>query len=145
MPTLPTWAKVVLGLAALAGIVVLVERLIVTDREAVQASTDRVRRAALDGDADAMLAEVADDYRHLDVTKAELATLARTYLDNGRVTRFGFLGRKIAVAQGRAHVDVDVVLEYEFKGRKTPARIMARVTYEERESGWKVVGFKVTN
>jgi hypothetical protein len=71
-----------------------------------------------------------------------LAPYVATWLTKGKVLTFAWFGRKIQVTEGTAEVRVDIIIKVRMAGRTDTGRILGRVFYAEKDSGWKISGFK---
>lgn len=137
---MPNWAKIVLAVVAAAVCSVVIERLIVTDREAIKASLERIRDCLLKHDLDGCMEEVAEDYSFKSLTAENLRNYGKPYIEASRILKVEFLGRKIEVSDGTATVHLDVLVKVRDEGNQAPVLIKVEVLYGKKTGGWKITG-----
>ncbi len=139
---MPLWVKVVLGLAAAAALALVVERLIVTDEEAIRYSLDRVRACALKADVEGCLDEFAPDYSHRSLTREDLKKYGRTFVETSRLLKLEFIGRKLEVSGDAARVSVELLVRLREGAEEAPFLARFDVLYGRTAEGWKITGFE---
>jgi len=85
---------------------VVLDAAIVTDEERIERIFEEMARAVGRGDVEAALAPVADDYRHMGLTRADLRAVAEAYLDRFGRTRVRVADARVAVSGRRAAASV---------------------------------------
>jgi len=85
---------------------VVLDAAIVTDEERIERLFDGMAQAIERGDAEAALAPVAGDYRHMGLTRADLRAVAEAYIERFPDTRVRVADAQVAVSGRRAAASV---------------------------------------
>lgn len=101
--------KIVAAAALLAVAALVAERLYVTDRQAIRASIHRMAAAVKEGDAEALVAELAADYHDEGLNREDVRRIAANYFAVYGPTEVRFLSRNINVAGDVANADLNVM------------------------------------
>ena len=142
MPEIRYRTVAVIAASVLGPIVlwVLLDLLIVTDEEQIEQRLDEMAVAVERGDADAAVAAVAEDYRHMGLTRADLRAAAVAYFEAYGETRVRVADARINVTGHRAAAHVMAPWRAE-RGETQGLRIPTswEFTFEKRASGWVAV------
>jgi hypothetical protein len=132
-----TRTRLVLALAAIAALAAWgVERLVVTDREAIEALIEGARTAVVRRDWPALESMLAEDYAERGLDRAGAIAWIQRLWQRSRLTALSVEVDDVRVEGDRAAARVTVSPTMGFGS----AQFGGRVDLERREEGWRVTG-----
>ncbi len=142
-----TSRKITLGFFALIALAVLVERLIVTDREAIEKSLDVMARAAERRDVATLHGYVSPKYNCRGMDAAMFKAMVEAILKDNQIEKVGFMKQDIKVSAPYATVELKAMVHIKASGAGAQALgieggaalFRLRVAMEKTEEGWLVV------
>jgi len=137
-PRIPVWLGL---LVVLAGLAFLIERLIVTDEEAVEALIEDAARAVREGDFEALTALLAPDFeaegREREAAVAWISTLKRRWRPLGLEVEV----REVVVEGDTAKAPVLVSMTVMAR----PVRFLVEVDSRQTDRGWRMSGARLAS
>ncbi|MGA2265991.1 MAG: hypothetical protein ABSH10_06115 [Phycisphaerae bacterium] len=131
------WLIALAGPPILAGIVLLVATLVVTDREQLIGAAHAIACDAETGDIAATEAYLDDSYSGLGVNKPGVVAIARSFLKKYRVTHVGFTRLTVEVYPGgRATMHAATIISF---GSEGSTAIVWDVQWVKRPAGWRIL------
>jgi hypothetical protein len=131
----PRGRSLLLGLLLAVGLGVLIERLVVTDAEAIEALLEEFRDAAKDREWKRIRPVLSDDFawgqRGPDETVAEVERIAQRYPPTRIEVEWG------AIAPARLRCEVDVTYRAWGYGGVWVGQV--RVTFAREKDGWRLL------
>jgi hypothetical protein len=132
-----TRTRLVLALAAIAALAAWgIERLVVTDREAIEALIEGARTAVVRGDWPALESTLADDYAERGLDRAGAIAWIQRLWRRSQLSALTVDVEDVRVEGDRAAARVTVSPTMGFGG----TRFGGRVDLERREAGWRITG-----
>lgn len=133
MPSLTHPRLLLAAVVALAGLAWLVERLVVTDPEAVAAVLDEVADAASRGDWDAVAAAIDDDFLEAGRGKDAFLAWAKGQWSRANLRAIALDVRDVRVEGDQAAARVEATLQ------PYAVRVPGRVDLARRGDAWRIV------
>jgi hypothetical protein len=130
------WLKALAVPPILAGIVLAVSTLVVTDREQIIQATERIARNVEAGNVAAAEVYLDDDYDGLGFSKAGVLAVGKEVLKNYRVKRVGFTRFTVEVTGADAAVRLDTLITLDNGVRTT---LVWDVRWIKRPGGWRIL------
>jgi hypothetical protein len=130
------WLVALAGPPILAGIVLLVATLVVTDREQIIQATHTIARDAEAGDIAAAGTYLDDKYSGLGVNKPGVVAIGKTFLMKYRVTHVGFTRLTVEVYGDHAAMHAATLITFGDEGK---AAIVWDVQWVKRPAGWRIL------
>jgi len=132
-----TRTRLVLALAAIAALAAWgIERLVVTDREAIEALIEGARAAVVRGDGPALESMLADDYAERGLDRAGAIAWIQRLWRRSQLSALTVDVEDVRVEGDRAAARVTVSPTMGFGG----TRFGGRVDLERRAAGWRITG-----
>ena len=134
---------VIIGLAALAPLLLILERLIVTDRERVDAVVDEMAEAVRAENADRLMSHISPQCRYANRGREAIAAAAANVFQLYEIERLTLNGRKTRVASARGEATAEFVAVARGRQGTLDVNIYPtrwQLTFQRDKSGsWQVV------
>ncbi len=131
--------------AALAGGVFAVERLVVTDREQIQLALRDIAVSVPAGRIDHAMTYIDENYRGWGKSKPGVIVAVKLAVANYQVRDIKLMGTpRIEVANKLAECKVSVLILYNFEGTPSKYPMAWNVKWIKRREGWRIEGAEPT-